>query len=190
MRESLKIVLFFVAGLILGIVISRALAGSAVVPEWDNKLGWDSVVELFSALVIGLILQRTFQKSVASSRVEQDMLIGSLTDSLRCLREIKTEFRTCQLSQLPSGSIKDRIIPLLRLISNNLTATKDLLECLGYQQFDAKCDELLLNVVIYKQTLTDDPDKTYSAWHSAKHEEYYRKITKETYELIVRLNRL
>ena len=190
MNDIFRLIGAVIFGLILGIFIGYFNEGLNL--QWENKLSFDTIINLLIALVIAVFLQQAYQSRVESIRIEKDLIIDQLKESNKLLQIIKNDFKSLYSTQSSPKTFREKFVVNFRSLSNSLTSVKDLIECTNNQKsLLEKCDAVLLNCVMLKDVITGgNPEELYALLDSQKMENHSKTINKEIYTLIIEINRL
>lgn len=190
MNETAKLITTLVLGILVGIVIGY-FKGQLFCITWKSEIGLDSFINLLSAVVIAIFLAQAYQKRISNTRIEKDILITQINESIKTLREIRNDFRTSFTSHTISIETTSKINTNLRQLSNSIAATKDLSTALCYENVNKEIDDLLHNFIIYKQIITGGGmTEAFTGPEHQKQEAQYNKINVQLHAFIVMINRL
>ncbi len=189
MKETIKLSATLVLGVVVGIIIGY-FGTNLFCLTWKNEVGIDTLINPLSAVVIAIFLSQAYQKHLASSRIEKDILIAQINESIKYLREIRNDFRSAFVSHSISTDIAIKINANLRQFSNSVSAAKDLMEVLNLKQFLKETEALIQEYFIYKQGITENGmTEQFTGEQNQKQENQYNKINMQLHRFVVRINR-
>jgi hypothetical protein len=160
--------------------------------EWDKSFGLEIVSNLFSAIIIAVILQQAYQKRFSETQIEKDLVRGYLREALQNLGAVRQDFIHLYRAGLaPATSDPQVIVGRLKSFSMSITAAIDFMDTLGYSSAKETCEGIKTDFHTYKHFVSggEFPTAKYDNHANRKQEEFYGKISKSLIKTIAAITR-
>ncbi|MEZ5427286.1 MAG: hypothetical protein R2747_13535 [Pyrinomonadaceae bacterium] len=190
-NEFVSLIVAMILALILGIAIGATYKEFFNI-TWKTEVGLEALINVVAGIAIGIFLQHAYQKQNENLRVEKGIVIDECKVSIKQLRDIRNNFRTCVESNLPAKDFDYSFVNSFRLLSNEISSIKDFMEALDYPDEVIICDEILSSIIDYKTIITGGPEfptDSYSPEEFKSGERKFDQINKSLHSFLVKINR-